>query len=155
MGKKLSGVEWRSVFRQLIALGYIDIDADAYGALRLAEKCRNLLRGEEQLLLRQYKRPARKTRSAATTVIHEDLTSEEQGLFQELRDLRSRLANEQGVPPYIIFHDRTLAELARRKPESQASMRSINGIGESKLERYGEAFLDEIALFRPAAPSDA
>ena len=155
IGKKLSGVEWRSVFRQLIALGYIDIDADAYGALRLAEKCRNLLRGEEQLLLRQYKRPARKTRSAAITVIHEDLTSEEQGLFQELRDLRSRLANEQGVPPYIIFHDRTLAELARRKPESQASMRSINGIGESKLERYGEAFLDEIALFRPAAPSDA
>jgi ATP-dependent DNA helicase RecQ len=147
MGNDLTGVQWRSVFRQLIALGYIDIDAEAHGALRLPEKCRNLLRGEERLQLRQYSKPARKPKPGSVLVQHQDLSVEEQDLFQELRDLRSRLAGEQGVPPYIIFHDRTLVELARHRPQDLTSMREINGIGQSKLERYGETFLDEIALF--------
>ena len=147
MGNDLTGVQWRSIFRQLIALGYIDIDAEAHGALRLPEKCRNLLRGEESLQLRQYSKPARKPKPGSIVVQHHDLSVEEQDLFQELRDLRSRLAGEQGVPPYIIFHDRTLVELARHRPQDLTSMREINGIGESKLERYGETFLDEIALF--------
>ena len=148
MGQEMNGVEWRSVFRQLIALGYIEINAELHGAMQLSEKCRDLLRGDQALALRKYKRPVKKQKSQTVAAVqHEDLAQTDQALFESLRDLRRRLAAEQGVPPYIIFHDSTLIELASNKPDCLEALRAISGIGESKLERYGDVFLDEIALF--------
>ena len=143
IGAEHSSVEWRSIFRQLIAQGYLDVDVDGYGALKLADKCRPLLRGEAQLDLRipaksekSKDKPAQKVRAMRAC---------DESLFDALRALRLRLARKQGVPPYVIFHDKTLQEMARNHPTSAAQMRCISGVGEQKLERYGSLFMDEIA----------
>ncbi len=141
IGKELSATEWRSVFRQLISQGYLDVDQE-YGSLRLDERCRPLLRGERTLRLRKQRKaekPPRATRQRS------ELREIDEPLFEALRALRRELADEQGVPPYVIFHDATLTEMARQRPGSRESLRALPGIGEQKLERYGDAFLAVIA----------
>ena len=145
LGREFIGAEWRGIFRQLIALGYIEIDAEGHGALRLSDTCRELLRGEQSLALKKYHRPVRKVRRPAV-ISHPELAEADEVLFEALRELRRRLAAEQGVPPYLIFHDKTLVELVRCKPDCRESMRAINGVGNSKLDQYGDRFLDEIAI---------
>jgi ATP-dependent DNA helicase RecQ len=142
IGKDSSTTEWRSVFRQLIALGYIDIDMERHGALRLTEKCRPILRGEQQLDLRkqsQEEKISKETRQKAP------VRPQDQILWDALRSLRLKLAEEAGVPPYVIFHDATLQEMVRKRPTSSDSMLRISGVGEQKLQRYGKQFLNEIA----------
>jgi len=146
IGHELSSVEWRGVFRQLLVLGYLDADAEGYGALKLTGKCRPLLRGEETLRLRRPARPA-KTKAKAkqkAAAARQDLGPQDLPLFEALRALRLRLAQEQGVPPYVIFHDSTLRDLARLRPDSPEAMGGISGVGERKLVQYGQAFVDEI-----------
>ncbi|MGF1548858.1 MAG: DNA helicase RecQ [Thiotrichales bacterium] len=141
LGQELAHEDWRGVFRQLIALGYLDVDHEGYGALRLTERCRPLLRGETQLALRRQAR-AEKTRAEKKPKAERDaLRACDETLFDALRTLRRRLAEEQGVPPYVIFSDATLQELARIRPASSADLRAISGIGDYKLERYGVDFL--------------
>lgn len=139
IGKDLTANQWRGVFRQLVALGYLTVDIDGFGALRLAEKCRPLLKGEQTLMLRKdIQEPnAKAKRSKPST----SLNPEDNKLWDELRKLRKQLADEQGVPPYVIFHDATLMEMVRFKPTTEQAMLAINGVGASKLERYGDAFL--------------
>ena len=147
IGGDLSGPAWRSLFRQLISLGFLDIDHEGHGALRLTDRCRPLLRGEATLRLRLQakpeKRPGRVSRQVA------DLDPADQPLFEALRELRLRLAGEQGVPPYVIFHDRTLREMAHIRPETPDQMGFISGVGETKLARYGARFLEVIRQHRP------
>ncbi len=143
IGKELSSTEWRGLFRQLITRGYLAIDAAGHGALRLTESSRPLLRGEKRLEIRfqpkvENKRQPRKSRQG------EPLPSWCQPLFEALRSLRREIASEQGVPPYVIFHDTTLQEMASRQPDSPEQLRFINGVGEQKLTRYGERFLNLI-----------
>jgi len=133
---------WRSIFRQLIARGYLENDLDGYGSLRLTERCRSLLRGEEVITFRE-ERPRRQAQKAASARDW-DGGSYDGHLFEELRAMRSRLAKEQGVPPYVIFHDATLKELAARTPSSVADMAGIQGIGKRKLELYGTVVLETI-----------
>jgi len=136
--------EWRSIFRQLIALGYLDVDVDGHGALRLTAKCRPLLRGEHHVELRQLpKTVAGKRQIAArpSATLHPD----DAPLFETLRILRLSLAEEQGVPPYIIFHDSTLLEMVHLKPTTLDELSTISGIGAQKLTRYGRQFLQAIA----------
>jgi len=142
IGKDISTTEWRSVFRQLIALGYIDIDIERHGALRLTEKCRPVLRGEQQLKLRKL---YAEEKSLKPTKQKSDVRPQDQLLWDALRSLRLKLAEESGVPPYVIFHDATLQEMLRRRPASSDSLLRISGIGEQKLQRYGQQFLSEIA----------
>ncbi|MEJ1380105.1 MAG: DNA helicase RecQ [Candidatus Sedimenticola sp. (ex Thyasira tokunagai)] len=143
IGDELNGVEWRGLYRQLISLGYLDIDAEGHGALKLTEKCRPLLRGETTLQLRQQRRSEKKERKGkrgqGTT-----LPLRHQALFDAMRALRMAIAQEQGVPPYVIFHDSTLQEMAERRPDSLEQMRYISGVGEKKLESYGQPFLNLI-----------
>ncbi|SDW66555.1 DNA helicase RecQ [Marinobacter mobilis] len=143
IGDELSANEWKSVFRQLVANGYLRADPEGYGALQLTPECRPLLRGEAEVLLRKdpvQKNEGRKRgRSAASEHV-----SDPQG-WEALRGCRKRLAEEQGVPPYVIFHDATLLEILERRPSSMAELAEVNGVGKAKLEKYGEIFLKELA----------
>ena len=141
IGEDRSVVQWRSILRQLMVQGYLRADAERYGALRLTPRSRPLLKGEEQVWLREdpaAKRVARKTARVASY----EVPPEGEPLWEALRELRTRLAREAGVPPYVIFHDATLREMVRLRPSSSAELLALQGIGETKLERYGEAFLN-------------
>ena len=143
IGAEYSAAEWRSIFRQLIAQGYLDVDMEGYGALKLTERCRRLLRGELRLDLRALAKPDKaKDRSARKASAMRPCDAP---LFEALRALRRELAEEQGVPPYVIFHDTTLQEMARTRPTALEQLRDIAGVGEQKLTRYGQRFLTEVA----------
>ncbi len=139
-GAEHGAVEWRSIFRQLIAQGYLWVDADRFDALRLTDQSFPILRGERGLTLRRLRRaaPMKKGKGAPPPA---PLAGTDEPLWQALRKARMDLAKEQGVPPYVVFHDTTLRELARLKPTSLADMERIQGVGEHKLRKYGEAFL--------------
>ncbi len=144
IGKELDRNAWRSVFRQLVARGYLQVTAD-HGTLYLAEQCRPLLKGEEQIELRKDKRKLRTSTSSSKSRKPEmQLDAEDFKLWEALRACRKTLADEQDVPPYVIFHDATLMEMVERKPTSSMQLRRISGIGDRKLDLYGEAFLEVI-----------
>lgn len=149
IGKEHAEAEWRNIFRQLIALGYLNVDVDGHGGLRLTDKARPLLRGEETLQLRKEQRRerTRKERSRAERAEKPEfasLSAADKALFEALRSLRLRLAQEQGVPPYVIFHDATLLHIAHERPQTLTEMRGITGVGERKLEQYGQGFLEVV-----------
>jgi ATP-dependent DNA helicase RecQ len=145
IGTELGAGEWRGVFRQLIAHGYLSVDLDGHGSLRLDPRCRGLLRGEEELWLRRDTRPARRAavrgKSAAPAPGFFDAPEDRQ-LWEALRARRRELAATQGVPPYVVFHDATLAEMVRRRPGTAAELATISGVGERRLAAYGDAFLE-------------
>jgi len=141
IGAACTASQWRHILRQLIAQGFLDVDADGHGAVRLTAASRPLLRGEINLQLRQL--PSRETARKAprTSAPAIELDAADQVLFEALRQRRMELAREQSVPPYVIFHDSTLRELASRRPQTDDEMRGISGIGEQKLARFGKAFM--------------
>ena len=139
IGKNLSTDEWKSIFRQLVARGLLDVNVDGFGGLVLNESCRAYLRGEEKINLRRDIKIAATTQRRANLGQH--IESEDQGLWNALRACRKRLAEEQGVPPYVIFHDATLREMLEFRPLTPEQLRSITGVGDSKLKRFGEEFL--------------
>lgn len=142
VGCEFSIAEWRAIFRQLIALGFIDLDSESYGGLRLTEKCRPVLKGEQTLHLRK---PEKQEKVLRERKGKDSIRPQDQPLWEALRSLRSSLASEHGVPPYVIFHDATLLEMLKRRPGSLHEMGLISGIGAQKLSRYGQLFLDKIA----------
>ena len=142
IGKSLDGEQWRSVFRQLVARGYLRVDLERHGALRLEEKCRGLLRGEEDIRMRRDIARKRSARQQTRTSLPADIDI---ALWEALRNCRRELAETQGVPPYVIFHDRTLQEMCAEQPRTLSQFGRITGVGERKLQKYGEVFLDVIA----------
>ncbi len=150
MGEKHTAMQWRSILRQLMARNLIIADPDQHNGLRLTASARPILRGEQQILLRKLKRPSPKALKAAKTAknrVPVDIQPEDAALWDALRAKRSALAREQGLPPYVIFHDATLRQLARDKPSRLEDLDAITGIGEKKRDRYGKAFLEVIAAF--------
>lgn len=151
IGGEHSGAEWRGIFRQLIAHAYLAADAEGYGVLKLTPKAWALLRRNENpqpVMLRKLRKESKeKTRKKSSAAGLHDLSLQDGLLFEALRALRSRLAKEQNVPPYVIFPDRTLNEMAIAKPASEAELLDISGVGQSKLARYGTVFLSEIGHF--------
>jgi ATP-dependent DNA helicase RecQ len=141
VGKDLDNNQWRSVFRQLVARGYLSVDLERFGALRLEEKCRPLLRGEEQIQLRRDSARKSPAKRQTRTPLPVDI---DVALWEALRDCRRELAEQQGVPPYVIFHDRTLQEMCTILPQSLSQFGRITGVGERKLEKYGQTFLQVI-----------
>jgi ATP-dependent DNA helicase RecQ len=140
IGKEHSASEWRTLFRQLIARGLLAVDLEGYGGLQLTQSSRPVLRGEIRLLLRKSRKPLRRkaTRETGRRPLEGSI---DEGLWEALRSLRRQLAEAQGVPAYIIFHDATLMEMAQRRPTSSAELTTISGVGDRKLEAYGEDFL--------------
>ena len=148
IGSDRSEQEWISIIRQLIHHGYLVQDIASYSVLKLTESARPLLRGEQALELarpRIRERTAVKKRPAAGQGPYDE------SLFEELRGLRKCLADEEGVPPYIVFGDATLIQMARDKPLDERELLTVTGVGQHKLEKYGNRFLDAIAAYCVAA----
>ncbi|MFT5233952.1 MAG: ATP-dependent DNA helicase RecQ [Candidatus Krumholzibacteriia bacterium] len=145
VGADMDTWQWRSVLRQLTARGLLRVDPDGYGGLMLTPESRPVLQGKEalQLRLETMSAPSRtrvkKTAASKTLAIDGDPADAE--LFEKLRELRRTIASEQELPPYVIFHDKTLAAMAIHRPETAADFLSLSGVGEAKLERYGDAFM--------------
>ena len=142
VGSELGQQQWRSILRQLVVLGFLSVDTAGFGAIQLTGKSRSLLRGEVEMPLRRdllVAREAKKPRKKITSVAEED-----SDLWEALRDCRKRLADENNVPPYVIFHDATLMQMAADKPQTPEAFLAINGVGQTKLERYGSAFMDVV-----------
>jgi ATP-dependent DNA helicase RecQ len=139
IGEEMKPQAWRSVIRQLIVRGYLKVDHDRYGALALTAESRRLLRGEVSLSLREDpKEPVVRKKPRAA---REALSDEGHALWDALRECRRRIAAEHNVPPYVIFHDATLLQMVEERPESAEEMLALSGVGQKKLERYGEEFL--------------
>ncbi|MNF67114.1 ATP-dependent DNA helicase RecQ [compost metagenome] len=152
VGKSRSESEWRSLFRQLVARGLVDIDLEGYGGLRLSDTCRPLLRGEVSLQLRRDLKPQASTKSSSGSPASQLVRGEEREQWEALRTLRRKLAEEHAVPPYVIFPDSTLLEMLRSQPSSMADMARVSGVGARKLERYGQAFLEVLSGAAETAP---
>jgi len=138
IGTELDANQWRSVFRQLVARGLLSVNMDAYGALQLEEKSRPLLRGEETIELRRDLKTT-VARRQTRTPIDNDIDVE---LWEALRECRRSLAEEQGVPPYIIFSNNTLQAMAEQSPQTIEEFSQLSGVGERKRDKYGPAFLE-------------
>ena len=141
VGTDLDEPAWRAVFRQLVALGLARVAHDAYGALKLTEASRPVLRGQAEVAMRRAATGARKARRARA-LPPGDPAALDPALYERLRTWRLAEARDQGVPAYVIFHDATLAEIARRRPGDLAGLAGISGLGARKLERYGPALLE-------------
>ena len=146
IGKAWSEERWRTLARQLIARGLVTIDHEAFGALRLHDSCRALLRGEQRFMgtkaqeanlatKRKTKLPSKRVGEASNPVL------------EALRAWRKVQAAEQNVPPYVIFHDTTLLAIALAKPRNQSELSAISGLGEKRIERYGKALITIIGDF--------
>ncbi len=148
VGSDLDEHAWKSVFRQLAAAGLVHVDMAEHGALQLTEAAREVLKGQRSVQLR---RPAKRkasgssstSRSANRATVSE-LSADDEALFQTLRQWRADTAREQGVPAYVILHDKTLRELAQVRPRSHGMLASITGMGSAKIEHYGYELLELI-----------
>jgi ATP-dependent DNA helicase RecQ len=143
IGADLDEAAWRNVFRQLVALGYARPDHAAYGALRLTEASRPVLRGEQRVNMRRTVTRAGKAARARRSQ-QPLLAGVDEDMLARLKVWRATAAREQGVPAYVIFHDSTLAAIAAVKPPDLGALGTISGIGEKKLERYGASLLEVI-----------
>ena len=144
IGRDMDAARWRSVFRQLVARNYLSVDLDRFGALQLVETTsRPLLRGEETVALRldEKTKPVKLPRGSKPTRTALPVGDLDPELWEALRECRRKLAEEQGVPPYVIFHNATLEEMCRVQPQTLADFGDINGVGERKLEKYGPFFV--------------
>jgi len=181
VGSELTKAQWHAVFRQLVAAGHLTVDVEGYGGLRLGEGSRDLLQGRLTIRFRrdplisaadavQRKRKARSSaggrggRSAGKLWSDDAAESAarqsgdafaDEALWEALRGKRRELANEQGLPPYVVFHDSTLREMVLCRPADLQEMSAIPGVGVVKLERYGEAFLEVIRAQRATGPDDS
>lgn len=148
VGADLADAEWRAVFRQLVAAGLLQVDLSEHGALKLTEAARPVLKGEQNVELRRH-RPAKTAAAKARREVRprggEGLSDADAFLFDALRDWRSATAKEQGVPAYVILHDRSLREIAEIRPASHGMLMDISGMGQAKVERYGEEILALVA----------
>ncbi len=135
--------EWRSFMRQLAAADLIRVDVGGFGALKLTEAARPILKGAAEVRLHKEAEGQKTTRKRASSVMPE-ATPADAALLDRLRDLRRDIASAEGVPAYVIFHDRSLIDMAARKPQSIDAFSDVHGVGEAKLAKYGETFMAAI-----------
>jgi ATP-dependent DNA helicase RecQ len=155
VGKEFGAQEWRSIFRQLHGSGVIALDITGYGTWSVTEAGRRVLKGAEKITLRKdtLKPASRKTaRAAANAAALADGAAGDSALFEALRRRRSELAKAQRVAAYVVFADKTLIDMAQRKPRTAAEMSAVHGVGEAKLRQYGAVFLDAIREHAAANP---
>ncbi len=139
IGDELNAKQWRTLYRQLIAKNFLSVDIEGHGSLRLTEQCRSVLRGEETLMLRKDILTQKSTAKTRKSKQFND-TADAQ-LWEALRQCRTRLAQENNLPPYQIFHDATLMAMLENQPQDHQQMSRISGVGERKLELYADEFL--------------
>jgi ATP-dependent DNA helicase RecQ len=155
IGRELNEKQWRAVIRQLVAMGHLRSDSDAFGALKLTESARGVLKGESEVWLREAAQGSR-NRAIRAKSRRGDLAPPTAGqggvahsaLHTALRSWRSEIARQRGVPAYVVLHDSTIDSIASVRPATLAELRNISGIGDKKLEHYGNELL---ALVRAGA----
>jgi ATP-dependent DNA helicase RecQ len=150
IGADLQPSGWRSLIRQLVVRGRLRVEHERFGALALTDASRALLRGEETLRVREDPKdvaPRRKSRTAVSS----EVADADRDLWEALRECRRKLASERNLPPYVIFHDATLKQMLAERPADRDALLRISGVGQAKLDRYGEQFLE--VLRRGAAPA--
>jgi ATP-dependent DNA helicase RecQ len=145
IGTEYDNRTWRAILRQLIALRLVDVDLAGHGGLSIAPAGRDFLRDRPALMLRAPRPPRARRDKVARGAAQSAVPDADRDLFQALRRKRLDIARAQNVPPYVIFHDKTLVELAAARPATRAEMANVAGVGEAKLDRYGAAFLAVIA----------
>jgi len=145
VGADLNEPGWRNVFRQLIALGFVEVDHSAHGALKLTDLSRPVLKGDQHVEMRQLVTSSRKKKTVPQTFDSIDLSLEETFLLERLKEWRKNEAHQQGVPAYVILHDSSLTEIACTRPNKVEALSAIGGIGAKKLERYGAALIRLVA----------
>ena len=145
-GRELSREEWRSVFRQLLAAGMLSVNLAKISGYRLTEKSWPVLRGERKVRFRKDPRLTRneKLNKASAKLTLDLLSDDARPLFEKLRRLRLDISKNLGVPPYVVFHDKTLMEMAAHKPKNREELLRTSGVGEQKAEQFGDAFLKAI-----------
>lgn len=146
IGKDLSATAWRGLFRQLIAAGYLSGDDEGHGTLALTERARPLLRGEDKFMMRLTRVVPKKSKRDGKPV--QRIAPENASLLDALKAVRLKLASAAKLPPYVVAQDRTLIELAEKRPLTEDALHDITGLGTSKIARYGKAFLDTIGSFK-------
>ncbi len=141
IGREQSQDHWSHLLRQLIHHGYLEQDIANYSVLKLTEAARPLLRGEQQLTITKPRLKAAKKKRPERKVVGLEYDQE---LFNRLRVRRKQIADRDGVPPYVVFGDASLAEMAASLPTDDDALLKVNGVGQTKLARYGAEFIDEI-----------
>ena len=156
IGSEHTEVQWRGIYRQLLALGYLSVDLEGHGGLQLTELARPLLKGQSTLHLKaSVKRDkAKLSKPEREKFTKGSLAEAEEPLWEALRNLRMQLAQAQNVPPFAIFHDSTLLEMVKRHPNTLAELRRVHGVGEHKFTHYGGLFL-EVLQAHPRTHSPA
>ena len=155
LGKDQSENQWRGIFRQLVAMGLLAVDMEGFGGLSLTEASRAVLKGERSITLREEQdapKPSKQARASERSVERAkkggfEISVNDEPLWQALRTARTAIAKEQGVPPYVIFHDATLLEILRLKPMTTSELANVTGVGATKLERYGPTIIKLMADF--------
>lgn len=150
IGTELDTNQWHSVFRQLVSRGHIYADMDSFGAFKLTDKCRPLLRGEESIELRKDNTQLSKkqnARKSSKSKVKANVPEHGEPLWQALRALRKKLADEHGIPPFTVFHDSALIDMITTKPGNREQLLAISGVGVSKLDKYGDQFLAVLSEF--------
>ena len=145
IGADVDEATWRIVLRQLVAMGFAQVDHEAYGALKLCAAARPVLKGEQRISMRRVVARPRASSRSRSAAAQGDLSSSETALLARLKAWRLAEARTQAVPAFVILNDRTLAEIARRKPADSAALSQVSGIGTAKLARYGDAVLELVA----------
>ena len=135
---------WRRILRQLIAKHYVNVNYRVYNVLTVSDRARTLLHGQEKFLVRVE---GDKQLSSRKVIDHDDLDDAEQRLFGKLREWRKTCANQNEVAAYNVFPDSTLIQIARRKPRQPHQLAGISGIGEKRIERYGQAVCEVVSLW--------
>jgi ATP-dependent DNA helicase RecQ len=146
VGQDLSAAEWRSVFRQLVANGLLTVNLAEIAGFRLTDKSWPVLKGVQTVQLRKDEQPVKGPKSVKRAAAPVDDAGDEHSrlLFEKLRQLRLSISKDLGVPPYVVFHDKTLKEMAALRPSDRAELLQVGGVGERKAEQYGELFLEAI-----------
>lgn len=147
IGKEHAPKEWQSIVRQMVSHNLLHIDMENHGVVRITEDGVKFLKEKQTIQLRIDPRPefVKSARASRNTNADLSLSDEDQGLYKKLKALRLIIAKDQNLPPYVIFHDKTLIEMAVSKPQSLQAMGQIGGVGQSKLTRYGQSFLSVLS----------
>ena len=149
IGKEWSKPEWQNIFRQLVSRNLLMVDVNEYNGIKITEKGFAFLKKKESIDFRKLSVKQKARRNKSTRRSKPVMSDEsDQELFEKLKEARQAMAKKRKVPAYVIFHDKTLIELAGRRPQSFEEMLEINGIGESKLEKFGQTLLDVILADR-------
>ncbi len=158
IGKEFSKVEWQGIFRQLIATNLLKVDIEGFGGLKITDAGRKFLQSKEKILMRKMAAKVKNKKSESlngklkTKILFALEGDFENELFAKLKAKRLEIAKAQNLPPYIVFHDKTLIEMVKILPKSLDEMTKISGVGEAKVKKYGEEFLRVVNLTTGSKP---